>query len=282
LPQAKEEGGMMRSAFLRTRAAGWLALAVAALLPAVAWASCIPVAEQPGRFIPAAYKTAELPSGTVKLTYIGHATFLIETSGGATAVTDFNGYVRPALVPDIATMNNAHSTHYTDFPDAGIKFVLPGWGTAEKPVQYNFTHLDLHVYNVQTNVRDWGGGTRINGNSIFVFETAGLCIAHLGHLHHSLTAAHLAMLGKVDVLLVPVDGALTMGQFDMIEVIQRIKAPLVIPMHFFSAARLARFIERLQAETNYNVRTSDVPEVMVSAAMLPSPSTPQLLVLPGH
>lgn len=272
----------MARAFLRRRGIGWLVLVVAILLPVIGRASCIPVAQLPGRFTPAAYNLAEVASGSVRLTFIGHATFLIETSGGATAVTDFNGYVRPALVPDIATMNNAHSTHFTDFPDAGIKFVLPGWGTAEKPVQYNFTHLDLHVYNVQTNVRDWGGGTRVNGNSIFVFETAGLCIAHLGHLHHSLTDAHLAMLGKVDVLLVPVDGALTMGQFDMIEVIQRIKAPLIIPMHFFNVQRLARFIERLEAETRYTVRTSDVPEVVVSAAMLPSPSAPQLLVLPGH
>jgi L-ascorbate metabolism protein UlaG (beta-lactamase superfamily) len=272
----------MARAILRMRGSGWLAWLFAALLPASGWASCIPVAEQPARFIPAAYKAAQLASGSVKLTFVGHATFLIETSGGATAVTDFNGFVRPTLTPDIATMNNAHSTHFTDFPDPGIKFVLPGWGTAEKPVQYNFTHLDLHVYNVQTNVRDWSGGTRLNGNSIFVFETGGLCIAHLGHLHHSLTDAHLAMLGKVDVLLVPVDGALTMGQFDMIEVIQRIKAPLIIPMHFFSPARLARFVERLQAETRYVARTSDVPEVVVSAAMLPSPSAPQMLILPGY
>ena len=34
-------------------------------------------------------------------------------------------------------------------------------------------------------------------------------------------------------------------------------------------------------ETNYVARTSEVPEVVVSAATLPSTSTPQLLVLPG-
>lgn len=259
---------------------GFAALVV--LGPSLAAASCIPVAQLPARVFPASLKIAELAQGDVRLTYVGHATFLIETPGGARAVTDYNGYVRPDVVPDIATMNNAHSTHYTVFPDANIKYVLPGWGTADKPVQYNFTHLDLHVYNVQTNVRDWGGGTRLNGNSIFVFETNGMCIAHLGHLHHSLTPAHLAMLGKVDVLLVPVDGALTMSQFDMIEVIQRIKAPLIIPMHFFSAERLARFISRLQSETAYRVRTSEVPQVVVSAATLPSPSTPEILVLPGH
>ena len=32
-------------------------------------------------------------------------------------------------------------------------------------------------------------------NSIFVFEVAGLCIAHLGHLHHTLTTDHLDALG---------------------------------------------------------------------------------------
>ncbi len=259
-----------------------LLLVIAAMWPLAAGASCIPVAQLPGRVFPAALKLADVEAGHVRLTYVGHATFLIETPGGAKAVTDYNGYVRPGVLPDIATMNNAHSTHYTDFPDPGIQYVLPGWGTAEKPVQYNFTYLDLHVYNVQTNVRDWGGGTRLNGNSIFVFETGGLCIAHLGHLHHSLTDAHLAMLGKVDVLLVPVDGALTMSQFDMIEVIQRIKPALVIPMHFFSQERLARFLGRLQAETGFTVRTSEVPQVVVSAATLPSPSRPEVIVLPGH
>ena len=43
---------------------------------------------------------------------------------GARAVTDYNGFVRPDLAPDIVTMNNAHSTHYTDRIDPGA----PGEG----------------------------------------------------------------------------------------------------------------------------------------------------------
>jgi L-ascorbate metabolism protein UlaG (beta-lactamase superfamily) len=177
-------------------------------------------------------------------------------------------------------MNNAHSTHFTDHPDTGIKHVLRGWATPERFAQYNVVEQDMRVHNVPTNIREYGG-TRVNGNSIFVFESAGICIAHLGHLHHTLTEAHLAALGKVDVLLVPVDGVFTMGQFDMIEAIQQIKAPLLIPMHYFSEARLARFLERLQAETGYTVMRNTVPHLTVSHSSLPRPNRPEVWVLPA-
>jgi len=267
---------------MRTRLVQLLVVLIAGLAPLLARASCIPVAELPPRFIPADYRVADVPPGSIHLSFLGHATFLIETAGGATAVTDYNGYIRPPFLPDLVTMNNAHSTHYTDAVEPEIKYVLRGWGTAEEPVHHNVAVKDLHVYNVQTNVRDWNGGTRYNGNSIFVFESAGLCIAHLGHLHHSLTDAHLAAIGKVDVVLVPVDGVFTMGQFDMIETIQQLKAPLIIPMHFFGPGRLQRFLDRLEAETSYKVRTSEQPDILLSAATLPPPNAPMVLVLPGH
>jgi L-ascorbate metabolism protein UlaG (beta-lactamase superfamily) len=47
------------------------------------------------------------------------------------------------------------------------------------------------VRSIATNIRNWSGGTERNGNSIFVFEIANLCIAHLGHLHHTLTQQQL-------------------------------------------------------------------------------------------
>lgn len=266
---------------LRSRLVPWVLVVMATLAPPLARASCIPVAELPARLVPAQDRVA-VPPGSVDLTYLGHASFLIQTAEGATAVTDYNGYIRPSFTPDIVTMNNAHSSHYTDHPDPDIKYVLRGWGTAEQPVHYNLTYRDLHITNVQTNVRDWGGGTRLNGNSIFVFESAGLCIAHLGHLQHMLTDAHLAALGKIDVVLVPVDGVFTMDQFDMIEVIKQLRAPLLIPMHFFSQDRLNRFLDRLRAETNYSVRVNPTPEVAVSSASLPSAAAPVALVLPGH
>src|SRR3546814_3154722 len=87
----------------------------------------------------------------------------------------------------------------------------------------------MRVWNIPTNVRQWGDHVRMAGNSIFVFEVAGLCIAHLGHLHHRLTDQHLAVLGVIDVLLVPVDGSYTLAQDMMMEVIRQIRPAVVIP-----------------------------------------------------
>lgn len=268
---------------IRPRACAWLATLatlLAGLATAPVQAACIPVAERPGLLVPASLRVAAVPSGSVSLTYIGHSSFVIETAAGITAVTDYNGYIKPPFVPTIATMNNAHSTHFTEFPEAGIKHVLRGWATEDGAAEHRLIEEDLRVHNVPTNIRDWGG-TRFHGNSIFVFETAGICVAHLGHLHHVLTDTHLARLGKVDVLLVPVDGMYTMGQFDMIEVIKQIKAPIIIPMHFFSEGRLSRFLERLQAEADYTIMRNTAPRLVVSHANLPSPRRPEVWVLPA-
>ena len=110
------------------------------------------------------------------------------------------------LLPDIVTMNHAHTSHYTDHPDPAIKHVLRGWREDEKPARIDLTYKDVRVRNVPTNIRTFDGGTERHGNSIFIFEVANLCIAHLGHLHHTLTQAQLNEIGRIDVVLVPVDG----------------------------------------------------------------------------
>jgi L-ascorbate metabolism protein UlaG (beta-lactamase superfamily) len=253
---------------------------LAFVAPQLAFANCMPVAGISPRIVPAKFMPAQVRAGEVSLTFLGHASFLIETAGGASAVTDYNGYVRAPKLPDIVTMNNAHSTHYTDHPETGIKHVLRGWAQSGEMARHSVSYRDLYVFNVPTNVRDYAG-TRYNGNSIFVFSTAGLCIAHLGHLHHVLTPEHLGILGKIDVLLVPVDGSYTMGQFEMMDVIQQIKPPLVIPMHYFNAATLARFLERMKTEFNYVVRTNDVPLAILTRAKIPPAGQPEIWVLPG-
>ena len=67
-----------------------------------------------------------VPANQVRVSYIGHSSFLIETPGDASAVTDYNGVHVPANVPDIVTMNNSHDSHYTDDPNPEIRFRLQG------------------------------------------------------------------------------------------------------------------------------------------------------------
>ncbi|WP_454915442.1 MBL fold metallo-hydrolase [Xanthobacter sediminis] len=220
---------------------------------------------------------AQPASGRVALTFLGHASFLIESPHGVTIVTDYNDYVRAPVVPQIVTMNHAHDTHYTDAPDPGIAYVLRGWNPDGGPAHHELTVDDVWLRNVPTNLRR-GAGTEYDGNSMFVFEVAGLCIAHLGHLHHLLTPAHLEALGRIDVVLAPVDGSYTLDLDGMVETLKAIGAPVVIPMHYFSAYGLDRFLARLGE--SYAVARMESPRVTLSRDALPR--TPTVMVLPGR
>jgi L-ascorbate metabolism protein UlaG (beta-lactamase superfamily) len=226
----------------------------------------------------ALFSRAALRQDEVSLSFVGHATFLIETPQGVRIATDYNDSTRPPVTPDVATMNKAHSTHFSTRPDPGIKNVLKGWNPGGGPAYHDLTVQDVRIRNVSTNIRSYGGATEYDGNSIFVFETAQLCIAHLGHLHHTLSPEHLRKLGRIDVLLVPVDGGYTLETFDMMEVLRAINAPLMIPMHFFRASTLNRFLA--SARDHFPVEFSDKPSISLSRPALPK--SPKILVLPGH
>ena len=226
----------------------------------------------------AALQRAALAADQVRITYAGHSTFLIESPQLVRIATDYNDWVKPPVLPDIATMNHAHSTHFTNHPDPGIKFVLRGWREDGRPAGHDISYKDVRVRSVSTNIRDWGGGTEKNGNSIFVFEIANMCIAHLGHLHHTLTQQQMNDIGRIDVVMAPVDGNLTLDLDGMVEVLQGLKAQMVIPMHSFSSYTLERFHARMQ--NDFAISSNETPSILVSKTTLPA--RPTVMVLPGR
>jgi L-ascorbate metabolism protein UlaG (beta-lactamase superfamily) len=237
------------------------------------------VASRTLRAIPTAYQLALNPD-QVRISYSGHSTFLVESPQLVRVATDYNDYVRPMVLPDVATMNHAHSTHYTDRPDPRIPHVLRGWGPSpEQPARHDVQVRDVRVRNVPTNIRDWAGGTERHGNSIFIYEMANMCIAHLGHLHHTLTQQQLDEMGRIDIVFAPVDGTLTLDTEGMIEVLQGMKAQLVIPMHYFSSFTLHRFLD-VAKNRKWDVEFAPVPTTTVSKTTLPG--NPKVLVLPGR
>jgi L-ascorbate metabolism protein UlaG (beta-lactamase superfamily) len=237
------------------------------------------VASDRPRIVPAAFKLAALAADQVRITYVGHSTFLIESPRLVRIATDYNDFVRPPMVPDVVTMNHAHSTHYTDHPEPGIAHVLRGWAHEYgKPVRHDVQIKDVRVRNVPTNIRDYGGGTERHGNSIFVFEVANLCIAHLGHLHHTLTQQQLNEIGRIDAVMVPVDGTFTLDLDGMVEVVTGLKAPVIIPMHYFSAYSLNRFLERMREK--FTIEINETPSIVLSKSNLPT--SPKIVVLPGR
>lgn len=212
-----------------------------------------------------------------RISFVGHASFLIETPQGVRIVTDYNGLNGYGRRPDIVTMNNAHTTHYTDDIEPGVTHVLRGWAEGGRDqMEHDITFRDVQVWNVPTNVRDIDG-VRRNGNSIFGFRIGDLCIAHLGHLHHRLEKEHLEQLGRIDVLMVPIDGSFTMGVPLMQDVVEKIQPQVVLPMHYWGRHQVERFLGMLAAthETVWpDSRTIDVTKAGL-------PTKPTIIVVGG-
>lgn len=259
-------------------------LAFVAAAPVARAAECLPVAQGPDFLKRVSLQTAQipgalLPRGAVELTYLGHSSFLIRTPQNVTAITDYNGMNRAGLTPDIVTMNHAHSSHYTDFVEPGVKHILRGWATPpEGYPRHDLTLRDLRVRNVATNIRGLQGGTEFAGNSIFIFETADLCIAHFGHLHHELDGNRLGRMGQIDVAMVPVDGSMTLSQEEMAKAVLALGPKMVVPMHAFGPWSLQGFAQLMQA-SGYRIRQVAGPRFVVTRAEL---KTRTLLLFPAE
>jgi len=218
----------------------------------------------------------DVPVETVDIHYIAHASFLIRSAGGLNMVTDFTGFIGSTrMIPDVVTMNHAHDTHWTAFPDPAIAHALPGWGEFGKGIEHHVDLDEVLIRNVSTDIRSQFSGIETKGNSIFVFEMAGLCIGHLGHLHHAPDPAQYAALGRLDVVMAPVDGGYTLDQATMIKVLQRLKSSIVIPMHWFSGFALDDFLDGMRDD--FSIVEVGGPSLTVSLDRLPS--RPTIMVL---
>ncbi|MBB3949236.1 MBL fold metallo-hydrolase [Aureimonas jatrophae] len=211
---------------------------------------------------------------TVRITYAAHATYVVESPEGIRLATDYAGHAGPGPLPDIVTMNKAHGTHYTDYPDPAIGTVLRGWNPAGGAAKHNVTVGDVLVRNVPTDINRYGT-FEADGNSIFVVEVAGLCIGHLGHLHHMLTDEDYAAIGRLDVLMVPVDGSWTMSQRGMGEIAERLHSSVVLPMHRFRTP-IERFLEQIP---DFAVERRAERSIELSARTLPR--QPTVIILQG-
>ena len=235
---------------------------------------CLAIANAVPNVVYANFTPVQAEEETVTITYAGHSTYIIETPGGIRIATDFSGAYGADPLPDIVTMNKAHGTHFTLNPDPRIAHVLPGWGE-EGPARHALVVEDVYVRNVPTDIMRWGASEE-GGNSIFIIEVAGLCIGHLGHLHHALTPEHYGAIGRLDVVMVPIDGGMTLSLGDVSEITARLQSSIVLPMHRFSTP-ISTFAAMI-GET-FEVEYRDSRSFDVSLRSLPR--RPTVLILEG-
>ena len=242
---------------------------------------CLAMSQTQPRATPVSLRLAAAKADDVAITYAGHSTYYIDTPGGVRIATDYNGVYKTGRLPDVVTMNRAHGTHYTLFPDPRIQHVLHGWNDDGTPAQISERVGDVLIRNVTTDIRKYFGDDSNaemikDGNSIFIFEVAGLCIGHLGHLHHKLDESHFAAIGRLDIVMVPIDGTYTMSLDGVSDITRRLRASVVLPMHRFMTP-LDEFMRRIGQQFAIDERTERT--LMISRDSLPG--TPTVIILQG-
>ena len=255
-----------RGSFLRCLAFVGAVVAFA-LIPKGALGACVlNVAERvPWIQRVSSHRPAPVPPGHLRVTYLGHSSFLVETPGGASIVTDYNDQAPPAWTPDAATMSNAHHLHSSATIDPAVTHPLRGWDPKGGVARVDVRIKDAKVFNVATNFSDFGG-VRTNGNSIFVVEAAGLCVAHLGNLRHLLDKKTLRALGRIDVLFISADGSWTLNHADALRLVRQIGPAIVIPMQYdFMGSSVFAAL----AEQSFPVKVHDKDHLLVSRKTLP-------------
>jgi L-ascorbate metabolism protein UlaG (beta-lactamase superfamily) len=236
---------------------------------------CLAMANATPRATPVSLRRVAAKAEEVTITYAGHSTYYIESRDGVRIATDYSGAYKTGRLPDVVTMNRAHSTHYSLNPDRGITHVLHGWGDDGKPAYINKRIGDVYIRNVTTDIRPYTMDDSHNalvkdGNSIFIFEVAGLCIGHLGHLHHKLDDSHFAQIGRIDILMVPIDGTYTMSLDG------RLRSSVVLPMHRFMTP-LEEFMQKIGQQFEIDRRGERT--LKISRETLPA--TPTVIILDG-
>ena len=271
---------MLRFFFIVLALLGWL-IAPAAAQDPPRGSECLAMANAGPRATPVSLRSDAADTNEVEITYAGHSTYYIDTPAGVRIATDFSGAYTMGRLPDVVTMNRAHSTHYTLFPDPRIATVLHGWSDDGSPAKINQRIGDVLIRNVTTDIRRYfGDGPNPemikDGNSIFIFEVAGLCIGHLGHLHVKLDDSQFAAIGRLDIVMVPIDGTYTMSLDGIADITRRLRASVVLPMHRFMTP-LADFMRRIGQQFAVDMRTERT--LTISRDTLPS--TPTVVILRG-
>ena len=155
----------------------------------------------------------------MKITWLGHACFCVE-SGGYRIVLDpyggdVRGYARLRAEADEVLCSHEHYDHNCR---KAVKLV--------RGVPSPFT-----VETLATCHDDQGGALR-GPNTVHILRAEGQTVVHLGDLGHLLTPAQAGALRGCDVLLIPVGGTYTGDAAAARQVADQVQPRITVPMHY--------------------------------------------------
>ena len=162
----------------------------------------------------------------MKISYLGHASILLETAAGTRIVTD--PYAQdilphPVVKAHVVTMSHEHHDH-CDLSQVKGDYVIVN-------TEKNVTFLDVKI----TCVPCWHDevqGKKRGHNRAYIFEADGKKVVHLGDLGEAPTPELIAACAGADVLFIPVGGTYTLTGPEAADAVRVLQPKLAVPMHY--------------------------------------------------
>jgi L-ascorbate metabolism protein UlaG (beta-lactamase superfamily) len=201
--------------------------------------------------------------------YLGHASFLIKTKDGSLVVDPFDagkvGLPFPKVSADIVLSTHDHFDHNHIEAVGGDPFVIQG------PGEYEISGIKVWAYPA---FHDTKGGKERGKNIIYLIESEGVTICHLGDLGHLLDEGTVEEINSPHIVLIPTGGVYTIDHEEAAKVAAQLESKVVIPMHFKvpgmseefkDLSEVSAFLEEMgvagvEAEKELKVSASSLPE----------------------
>ncbi|MBI4522212.1 MAG: MBL fold metallo-hydrolase [Deltaproteobacteria bacterium] len=202
--------------------------------------------------------------GSYFIQWFGHSSFLIQSGSQTMVVTDPNLNVTPGIQADAITVSNDHFTHNNVGAVSGSPLILRGITSRQTWNPIRTTVKDIIIVNIPSQRGPVYG---LVANSIFIYEMGSLCLCHLGNMGHLFTPEQEKILQKVDVMMTPIDAMTNLGFDDLVKVIEQVRPPVVIPMHYDVPQQADLFATHIG--DRYPIRRIRESRLVLNRAMLP-------------
>lgn len=160
--------------------------------------------------------------------WYGQSMFKIKGKSTALVIDPYNPEYTGLKLPKDLSANVVLITHqHQDHSNAGAvegnPMVISGSGEYEIS---GVTIAGLHSYHDKVQ------GVEKGLNTIYHIIFDGISIVHLGDLGHELTDEQTSAIDSVDILMVPVGGAVTVDAEMAAKAVSLLEPKIVIPMHY--------------------------------------------------
>lgn len=215
--------------------------------------------------------------GTLQVKWLGHTCFLFSGGGKRVLVNPFRtlgctkGYRLPRVASDLTLISS-------QLYDEGAAENLPGDpDILFEPGVYEIGKIQFQGISL---AHDREGGRRFGRNVAWRWKQAGIDILHLGGAAGSIGIEEQILMGRPDLLLVPVGGGpKAYRPEEALQAVRALRPKMVIPTHYLtqaadpSACDIVSVEEFLALMSGNKVQRVNSDTLSLSAGNLPSEGT---------